>query len=181
MEFRVSCECGEVLSVTEGSAGQKLPCRCGRIVAIPRFRELQALAGAGPQLAPDFVIEQLLLAGKLPDQDCCLFCGTPTNEVVHVVVECERAQVGQTGRSLLWYVGVYLLFPLAAILTRAAEGPSQSTERGRDKIYSLPLRLCLECRENMTASRTTRDILHLVPIYHRLLLKYPKAIVRDPD
>lgn len=181
MQIRVPCECGEALSVTEGSAGQKLPCRYGRVVAIPRYRELLAMAGQGPDLAPDFVIERLLLAGKLPEEDCCLACGTPTGEVAQVVVQCERAQVGQAGRSWLYYAGVALLSPMHAVFARAHHGPNEPTEHGKDKIYLLPLRLCQQCKEQMIAAKATKDILHLVPVYHRLLAKYPKANVRGPE
>jgi Domain of unknown function (DUF1922) len=40
MDFRLPCECGRHLSVTEGAAGATLQCVCGRTVKVPSLGEL---------------------------------------------------------------------------------------------------------------------------------------------
>jgi hypothetical protein len=47
MYFRLSCECGKQVSVTEGAAGTSLPCACGRTFQVPSLRELRQRAAVG--------------------------------------------------------------------------------------------------------------------------------------
>ena len=41
MEYRLPCECGRKVTVTESSAGSSVPCDCGRLVAVPALSELR--------------------------------------------------------------------------------------------------------------------------------------------
>lgn len=41
MRFRLPCECGQQLPVTEGGAGGILQCACGRTVKVPSLGELR--------------------------------------------------------------------------------------------------------------------------------------------
>jgi hypothetical protein len=41
MHFRLPCECGRQLSVTEGAAGATFQCACGRTVKVPSLEELR--------------------------------------------------------------------------------------------------------------------------------------------
>jgi hypothetical protein len=42
VNYRISCECGEALSVQEGMAGVEVTCICQRIVKVPSLRELRS-------------------------------------------------------------------------------------------------------------------------------------------
>jgi hypothetical protein len=47
MYFRLKCECGKAVTVTEGAAGVSLSCACGRAVVVPEVTELRQRAAAG--------------------------------------------------------------------------------------------------------------------------------------
>jgi hypothetical protein len=47
VHYRLRCECGNDLSVTEGAAGVSLPCACGRSILVPAFAELRRRAASG--------------------------------------------------------------------------------------------------------------------------------------
>jgi hypothetical protein len=51
-------------------------------------------------------------------------------------------------------------------------------EIGKDKIYSLPVRICPACAERIDTPREMRRAVELVPLYARLLAKYPEAKLR---
>src|SRR6516165_6631357 len=105
MNLSVSCECGKVVAVTEGDAGGRLACSCGRKVAVPSLRELRRQSGM-PQKEPepDLVVEALLIAGKLPEEQECVLCSEVTSGCVTCFVEIEKAQVSDGRRP--WWVTV---------------------------------------------------------------------------
>jgi hypothetical protein len=183
MQVPIPCDCGESLLVSEGSAGQKVLCRCGRTVTIPSLRELRRLAGAAPPEYPaDFVIEQLLLAGRLPEETACVSCEADTDGVLRITVECERARILYARTSPLYLV-LALWSPLLALLaylTRAGRNEPVG-ESGKDKTYALPVRLCERCRRDVADPAACRKVLSLVPLYARLLAKYPKAKIHGPE
>ncbi|MCI0376787.1 MAG: hypothetical protein L0215_04205 [Gemmataceae bacterium] len=41
MEFRLTCECGRRLNLTDGAAGSAVACECGRTVQVPSLGELR--------------------------------------------------------------------------------------------------------------------------------------------
>jgi hypothetical protein len=51
MDIRVLCECGAAIVVSQGAAGTKHLCGCGRTVAIPSLRREQQLS-ASPAFPP---------------------------------------------------------------------------------------------------------------------------------
>ena len=177
MNLVVPCECGELVSVTEGDAGGRLTCRCGRTVVVPSFRELRRQAGVPPkELAPELVLEALLLAGKLPDEQECVFCSEVTSGCAICFVEIERAQVSD-GRQPWWVVAsAFLLFGwLGALLVRQAREPTGET--GKDRAYRVPLRICDQCRPRLNDARAIKRALRSVPLYRKLLDRYPRALV----
>jgi hypothetical protein len=99
MKISIPCECGESVAVTEGDAGGRLTCRCGRTVAVPSLRELRRQSGM-PQKEPepDLVVEALLIAGKLPEEQECVLCSEVTSGCVTCFVEIEKAQVSDGRR-----------------------------------------------------------------------------------
>jgi len=47
MHFRLLCECGNEISVSEGAAGVSVACACGRKILVPELTELRRRAAAG--------------------------------------------------------------------------------------------------------------------------------------
>jgi hypothetical protein len=73
MRFRVYCECGGHIVVSEAAAGAKLPCACGRTVSVPSLHELRVEAGLPPyNVSPELVIEAMLLSGEMPFDNRCV-------------------------------------------------------------------------------------------------------------
>jgi predicted nucleic acid-binding Zn ribbon protein len=177
MRYRVPCECGDVVSVAEEAAGTTAVCYCGRTVQVPSLRELRRLSGARePAPSPEMAVEALLLAGELPEERHCVLCGTATDGTVHCHTECERARI-EDGRPPLWArVLAFLTFGWIGVLVVSGM-PRQETEWGKDRIFDLPLRVCDGCRPRLTTARALKDALGQVPLYRRLLKKFPAAKV----
>jgi hypothetical protein len=184
MNHRVDCECGDGVTVEETAAGTTVLCRCGRGVVIPSLRELRRRAGrAEPAVSQDLAVESLLLAGKLPEEDHCVLCGVATDTYLCYRTECERARV-EGPRPARWtYLPAFLAFGwLGAIGIAVARSKARdSQEWGEDRIYSLPLRICGPCGEGLTDPTKVKAALRRVPLYRRLLEKYPQARVSLPD
>jgi len=177
MEYQIPCECGVVTDVSEGAAGARLPCVCGRTIVVPSLRDLRRQAGL-PELlpSPEMAVEALLLAGRLPEENHCVLCGIATVDSVYCHTECERAYT-HDGRPPWWvWLLAFLSFGWigAAVV---ASSPRQETEWGKDRIFDLPLRICAACRGQLTNAEAVKEALWRVPWYRRLLKKYPNAKV----
>jgi hypothetical protein len=173
MEFRVDCACGLPIKVTEAAADGSVRCLCGRDVPVPPLTELRERAGLPPyNIAPEVLVEHLLAAGELPPDDRCVECGTPTDGVVPVRVECERTFVRQSGGFSWKELLLFWLLPISIFFLQRRE----VREYGRDKIYRLPLPVCGGCRGRLSG-RTVRERLSAVPVYEQLLDKFPDAKV----
>jgi hypothetical protein len=181
MQYRVACECGDYVTVPETDAGTAVPCRCGRRLAIPSLRELRRLADLPePAVSPEMAVEHLLLAGKLPDGDRCVLCSVRTDSSVCCTVECERAYI-RSGRPPPWVTLVGFAFGwLGLLFILAKESGGQDREVGKDRIFSLPLRVCDRCRPGLTEPAELKAALNRVPLYRSLLDKYPKATLFLP-
>jgi hypothetical protein len=177
MQYELDCECGNKLTVRETAAGAKELCPCGRTLVVPSLHELRRRAGLpAPGLPPEKVVETLLLAGKLPEETYCVLCATPTDRVICCTTECERAYV-QCGRHAWWvYLLGFLTFGwLGAIAVHASSG--EDREWGADRIFPLPLRVCADCQPRLNGTAALNAALCRVPVYRRLLEKYPEARV----
>jgi hypothetical protein len=175
--FQLDCECGEKLTVPETAAGVTEECQCGRKVVVPSRNELRRRAGISELgLSPEIVVQTLLLAGKLPEEDHCVMCGAATDTVICCRTECERAYV-KDGRPAWWvYVlGFLTLGWLGAALAYGSR--KEDREWGKDRIFPLPLRICDGCRRELTSSAKLKTALGRVPVYRSLLEKYPDAKV----
>jgi hypothetical protein len=180
MKYRVQCTCGDAISVAECDAGSQVQCWCGRVVEVPSLRELRRQAGEpGPTVSPEMEVEALLLAGKLPEEDRCVLCESPTNGCVSCRTECERAYVQRSGPPLWVRALAFLTFGLIGAAVASAM-PGHEQEWGKDRIFSLPLRVCDACRKGLTSSQAMKDALCRVPLYRRLLRKYPAAKITAP-
>jgi hypothetical protein len=181
MFYRIPCQCGDDVTVAETLAGTKIPCHCGRMVAIPSLRELRRLSGSHQEeIQPEMEVESLLLANRLPEEDCCILCGAATDHSICCRTECEKAQV-KTDRWP-WWVWLLVLLTCGAILAFGmivvlAGTKGQTTEHGKDRTYDLPLRICADCRQQLTNELEIKDAMWEVPAYQRLLEKYPDAKV----
>jgi len=176
MHYRISCECGEAVTVSEGFAGTKVSCGCGRTIAVPTLRELRHRTGQKqPTLQPEAEVEALLLAGVLPEEDHCVLCGDLTESILRCRIECERAH---TKDDRPWWVWLLAFFAGGAIFGSIAMGEdkqNQTTEYGKDRIFDLPLRACRTCQNKIREKEDLKKTLWEVPLYRELLRKYPKA------
>jgi hypothetical protein len=173
MDFRVVCACGEYVTVTEGDAGAKVRCSCGQRVQIPSLKELRLSEGLpAHNLSPELVIEYQLAAGDLPGDRVCARCGSETDNVVHVLVECERAYCSG-GPSWFALLLCAIISPFAILLRWRDEGEVH----GRDKVYRLPLAACPGCRDDLRSRQTLKRSMRRIEVYAQLLDKFPDAPV----
>jgi hypothetical protein len=185
MNHQLECICGKVLTVSTGAAGQQLPCACGRKLQVPTLRELRVMAGAatdargnaeaGP--TPEFEIEQLLLAGFVPEDQACASCDGDGAEVVRCWVICAyaRVRVPYDRSDLLLLLAFFTPLRGLALLSRLLRPYRETKEIGRDITFPLPVRLCPACREDLTDSEGLKAALRRTPEYVGLLDKYPQA------
>jgi len=140
MDFPVRCECGRLVPVPEAAAGATHPCECGRTLAVPSLSELKRQCGL-PAFSPpaNLLIPHLIAAGDLPPP-ACLACGAPGERTVGAVAECERSWESGGGRG--WWVALFLLGPLWALLLRRGGGETL----GHDLYVPVGFRLCGRCR-----------------------------------
>jgi hypothetical protein len=179
MRFDVHCACGIRHTVSEGAAGAQLTCSCGQTVAVPSLDRLRESVGLGPTRPnPEMVIESLLAAGHLPETHDCVWCGKTTHETIIISTECERAfKKRETGGWFLTLI-LFAAFGIFALLKSAVyRGESCEEEYGRDRIYPLPVPLCLECQAPALHALQLKQLLASFDSYRRLLDKYPEAKV----
>jgi hypothetical protein len=173
MPFHLECECGQTREVGDGLAGSTLRCSCGRSLEVPSITR--------PVLtpSPEFVLETLLQADRLPQETTCVQCQVETSQAIVIMAECAKAQVARSGIPgwvqvlLLWW----LVGPLVTlVLGKTVREHSQvENEWGKDVIFPLPLRICERCAPNLTSNEAIRNALWRIPTYRDLLEKYPNA------
>jgi hypothetical protein len=179
MQYDLDCECGDFVTVNEAAAGTSALCRCGRTVVIPSLRELRRRAGLSqPGVTPEFAVETLLLASKLPEEHHCVLCGVATDATVCCRTVCERAHVKHGGPSRWGYLlGFFTFGWLGALAVLIARSKTPGQEWGKDRIFPLPLRVCSTCRAGLTGPETLKAALKRVPLYRALLERFPQASV----
>lgn len=166
--------------VPEGAAGATFTCACGRPIEVPSLSELRTRAGLPTNaVAPEFIIETLLTRKEIPG-DGCAECGAGTSDVIHIVADCERATKRRFG-GFSWGVLIFSVFfcpPLLIYywwwLVFYYQKPDER-EYGRDKVYTLPLRMCGRCRPSLTDPSNVKRALCRIPEYYLLLEKFPDA------
>ena len=54
MEFLIACECGQSITVSEGKAGSRVQCSCGRLTPVPSLSALrsQGVVKSEPEVVP---------------------------------------------------------------------------------------------------------------------------------
>jgi hypothetical protein len=148
MNFDVRCECGGCVRVSEGAAGARIQCDCGRTVVVPSLDELRKLAGLPPpEPNPVLVIEDMLARGELPTVPTCAHCGGATSDTVIVTAECEK--VASCGPNLIMWLFAWWVLGVFALLLRE----THVAEYGRNLYLHLPVRLCRPCQRRLTSRR----------------------------
>jgi hypothetical protein len=148
MNFDVRCECGAYVVVSEGAAGARVDCDCGRTVTVPSLDELRKQAGLPPPAPnPVLVIEDMLAHGELPTAPACFHCDCAASDTILVTAECEKA-TGSEPNLILWVLAWWFLGIFAVFLR---EG--KATELGRNLYLHLPVRLCRPCQRKFTSRR----------------------------
>lgn len=175
MDFQIRCDCGNVVTCNEGMAGGQVPCSCGTMIPVPSYRELRSRTG-DTELAPEFVVQRLLEAGRLPEGKACACCKHEQGEIRYFWVECARAVV-RTNSSQPWISLLLslLCMPIAGfdylVLRPATE------EYGNDVVFRLPLRVCDSCRPTLKDEDSIRVALMTEPDYKKLFEKFRQARV----
>jgi len=146
-------------------------------VDVPSLRELRRLAGAADTVNPVLVIEQLAAAGELPPGRGCARCGRDDAATAHVTATCERSWTKK--RDGPWWLTPALPW-FARLFVRMAEEAAPAERFGRDVSLRLPVRLCPACRAEVRTRDDVADVLREVPIYARLLDRYPDAALSLP-
>ncbi len=52
---------------------------------------------------------------------------------------------------------------------------------GANKIYTLPLPICPNCRESLRGQKAIKDCMQVIPAYQQLLEKFPDATMTVSD
>jgi hypothetical protein len=66
---------------------------------------------------------------------------------------------------------------LGVVVAKSTQG--EDKEWGKDRIFPLPLRVCLSCQQRLKSPAEVKAALCRVPLYERLLMKYPNSKVLD--
>jgi hypothetical protein len=176
MDITIACPCGEKFTRNEGSAGVRWKCSCGRDLQVPTLAELRRMSGEPED--PERRIRGGIDKSELfPDRACCR-CEARTDAWVPVMIECEPGNFDAGGfdwKTLLFTIGLTLfLFPVGIgyILLRS-RGPNAGSY---GKGYRVPLLICAACQKRLDKGGLV-ECLRQVPVYDRLLDKYPEAKV----
>jgi hypothetical protein len=176
MDFRIQCPCGLMITVSEAAAGSETRCACGNTVRIPEWTELRVRAGLPPyNISPELLIENMLVKRELPFDDQCIKCEETTDNIVHVLTKCERIWVKDNSGGT-WAKAFAILFMGFWGLILASRSREEKAY-GKDKIYSLPLRVCPACLQTLRTPWDVKLCLRAVPTYELLLDKFPDAEV----
>jgi hypothetical protein len=176
MDFRIDCQCGGHIMVSEGSAGATLTCACGRPLGVPSLPALRVAAGLTPEvLGPEQIVGRLLSQGKLPGTKDCIGCGFETDQLFDVLTVCET-QYRTTSEMPLWLCAILsvISLPFALLFSRGGE----TQWHGRDTRFELPVPVCEHCKRWLRSQKRLKQSMRRIPEYGPLLDKFPWARVR---
>jgi hypothetical protein len=114
MDFVLHCECGAPTRISEGSAGAKIDCTCGRTLSVPALHELRARAGLTAYItgSPEYMIERLLAAGRSPTDGSCAGCRAASAQTVRVKIECRQGIGRSRFKHPVLLIALVVLFAL---------------------------------------------------------------------
>ena len=147
MEFSVSCDCGQSITVSEGSAGSNQKCPCGKIIQVPSLAKLRTQLGLPPvEPEPDIEVLALVKAGALPP-GTCIGCGLEGTSVLPMEAVCEEMYAEHQGEVpvIFGLFGIIILFFVTGG-RGFSRGPDDVQLRGRDVIVPVPGKVCDRCR-----------------------------------
>ena len=193
----LSCPCGRSVDVSEGAAGVRFPCDCGRTIAVPSLGRLREMAGLpAVPVDPIVEVETALATGTLPPPGC-VECGRADAERFDLVAVCERrhAAGGPDGdgagiAEVLLLIVLGWPFLLLRAMLRRPSGEMDEVWHGRESVVSVPIRVCHGCRSQARVrsrfvqrivgagrQRRVKRLLGRVPAYDAVLRKYPAATI----
>jgi hypothetical protein len=154
-------------------AGADLRCDCGRSISVPGLKELRLQAGLPAyDPSPELLLRETFDINDVPGDDGCVACGAATDQIVRVVAECEKAWGKRAGFEWGTFFLSLLLLPLVVFRWRNVD-----QMRGSDKFFVLPIRVCPQCQQALKGTARIKDCLRHIPVYRRLLDKFPDATV----
>ena len=158
MDYSIRCECGHEMRVSEGSAGARIPCNCGRIVEIPSLGALRTSRGL-PAVDVPLEIEVLskLESGELPPSTC-IGCGKGADRIWYVA-ECEQIHERTSRDKWPLFQGIAFaigLFANLLVFTYRVNGRDETvtTMHGREINIPVPVRCCESCRDTLIREPT---------------------------
>ena len=176
--YHFGCKCGRVHFVTAAQAGGVVACGCGVTADVPSLSRLRVAAGQEPiPLSTVERIYAMIAAKELPMGDNCVCCGRPADLVAFLHVECERSRLAGGGWN---WLAIAAGAAIAVWLAFVAQRFTRSEVHGRETSVDLPLRVSSLCQRRLLRLRRQRKLKRLlktVPLYERLLLEYPRAVV----
>lgn len=144
--------------VSEGSAGVRIPCHCGRIVDIPSLGALRKGIGLPAVDVPlEIEVWSKLEAGELPPPQC-VGCGEDA-EPISYVAECE--QVDEFTSHDKWPLLQGLVFAMGLFANSLVfayrindQDETITTTHGREVNIPIPVRCCAACRDRFIRKPT---------------------------
>lgn len=151
MQFRLTCECGESITVSEGAAGVDMPCDCGRSIRVPSLAKLREQAGLeAVPITPETRIRGMITAGELPGTTC-IACGADAAAHVPLLAVCEREYKAGGGRGD-GFSPYLLLVPFGRLYAVMTSSRQNDEFHGRETVVPVPLALCDSCRQRIPGS-----------------------------
>lgn len=172
MEFTVSCSCGRVQTVSEGSAGARIACACGEMVDVPSLAQLRKQAGlSAVEVAVEFQIARLVETRELPPPSC-IMCGSNSADQMSFAAICEQIYVQKSG-GFSWFT---LLCSLGNFM---AWRPTEISMHGRNTIVPTPVSACDHCRRQLmhTSSQVFAALLALAGVVAMLMLSRQSGMI----
>ena len=136
-------------------------------------------------LAVELELDYKLNERLLPEETDCHSCGSPTESTAYVHVHCESpfqksAATNADGiAGLTAALGGMMFHAFAHLFTSmlaSAHDQDRPREIGKFVAFQLPLRVCPSCWKETRSSHLKKLVLN-VPLYRRLIEKYPGASI----
>ena len=156
-----------------------MTCECGQQHNIPLLSELRKMAGhAAYSTSAVDEINRMIGNGELPWGTTCAISDRRTLETYTFHVQYEFSwHKGSDDSDNLFLYFLSILLPFGSLL-RLASFHNKQQEFGRDRIISVPLRVCDRYHKQLNRTRSQRklrQLLSTVPIYAKLFKEYPKS------
>jgi hypothetical protein len=167
MDFTISCECGEEVSVSEWAAGSQIECGCGSTVKVPSLARLRADAGLASMDVPVAIqVSHLLESGELPT-NTCIACQSSSTDVIPLVADCEQVHVQESGGSFFLNVLGILIFGWWIFFLF---GKKQTHIHGRETIIPVPASVCHDCQRRLFQSQSNPSLYVFATVFWAVIV-----------